>query len=178
MKRALLRNVSVYARSRLLPPPYNPGPPSQLAPLADSTRPRISFYSTQSSSHNQEVCNAAVDDVSNKELKVRIGKYFKSDKEALPSILKMILQRSLAGKHEETDHDLKMQLVDGVKDQEFESDFEEMHDTDEEIDNLYNARDVVMNRIVKDEYFNMDDKKWDGIVGDAIKHGIMKDERV
>ncbi|KAH0986695.1 hypothetical protein GBA52_013872 [Prunus armeniaca] len=71
-----------------------------------------------------------------------------------------------------------MQPVDGVKDQEFESDFEEMHDTDEEIDNLYNARDVVMNRIVKDEYFNMDDKKWDGIVGDAIKHGIMKDERV
>ncbi|CAB4277554.1 unnamed protein product [Prunus armeniaca] len=68
MKRALLRNVSVYARSRLLPPPYNPGPPSQLAPLADSTRPRISFYSTQSSSHNQEVCNAAVDDVSNKDL--------------------------------------------------------------------------------------------------------------
>ncbi|CAB4307946.1 unnamed protein product [Prunus armeniaca] len=68
MKRALLRNVCVYARSRLLPPPYNPGPPSQLAPLADSTRPRISFYSIQSSSHNQEVCNAAVGDVSNKDL--------------------------------------------------------------------------------------------------------------
>ncbi|BFG29261.1 hypothetical protein CerSpe_155350 [Prunus speciosa] len=85
MKRALLRNVSVYARSRLLPPPcYNLGPSSQLAPLADSTRPRISFYSTESSPQNQEVCNAAVDDVSNKELKVRIDKYFKADEEALP----------------------------------------------------------------------------------------------
>lgn len=57
MKRALVRNVSVYARSRLVPPCYNPGPPSQLAPLADSTRPGIGFYSTESSSHNQEVCS-------------------------------------------------------------------------------------------------------------------------
>ncbi|KAL5169101.1 hypothetical protein HKD37_11G031082 [Glycine soja] len=42
--------------------------------------------------------------------------------------------------------------------------------TNEEIDDLYNARDVVMKRMVKDEYFNMDDKKWDDIVEDGIKH--------
>lgn len=86
-----------------------------------------------------------------------------------------------AGKHEETDDDLiddlKMQPVDGVKDQVFESDFEEMHDTDEEIDNLYNARDIVMNRMVKDEYYNMDENKWNDIVEDAIHHGIMKDTK-
>lgn len=106
--------------------------------------------------------------------------YLKDGKEeALPSILEAILQRKLAGKHEETDDelvdDMQMQPLDDVKDKEFESDFEEIHDTDEEMDDLYNAKDVVVKKMVKDEFFKMDDKKWDGIVEDAIKHGIMKD---
>ncbi|KAL6283475.1 hypothetical protein ACE6H2_012399 [Prunus campanulata] len=115
------------------------------------------------------------------ELKVRIEKYFKGDEEALPAILEAILQRKLAEKHEQTDDELidelQMKPLDNVKDQEFESDFEEMHDTDEEIDNLYNARDIVMNRMVKDEYYNMDENKWNDIVEDAIHHGIMKDTK-
>ncbi|PQM34929.1 uncharacterized protein Pyn_32233 [Prunus yedoensis var. nudiflora] len=147
----------------------------RLAPESAFTRPSL-HYTNKRFAMLQWMMS-----VTNKGLIVRIDKYFKADEEALPSILEVILQRRLAGKHEETDDDLtddlKMQPVDGVKDQEFESDLEEMHDTDEEIDNLYNARDVIMNRMVKDEYFNMDDKKWDGIVGDAIKYGIMKDER-
>lgn len=106
--------------------------------------------------------------------------YLKDGKEeALPSIFEAILQRKLAGKHEETDDelvdDMQMQPLDDVKDKEFESDFEEIHDTDEEMDDLYNAKDVVVKKKVKDEFFNMDNKKWDGIVEDAIKHGIMKD---
>lgn len=115
------------------------------------------------------------------ELKMRIEKYFKGDEEALPSILEAILQRKLTGKHVETDdnliEELRMQPLDDVKDKEFESDFEELYETDEEIDDLYNARDIVMKKMVKDEYFNMDDKKWDDLVEDGIKHGILKDTK-
>lgn len=115
------------------------------------------------------------------ELKSRIESYFKGDEQALPSILEAILQRKLSGKHEETDdelmEELRMQPIDDVDDREFESDFEDLHETDEEIDDLYNARDVVMKRMAKDEYFNMDEKKWDEIVEDGIKHGILKDTK-
>ncbi|XP_022933107.1 uncharacterized protein LOC111439871 [Cucurbita moschata] len=112
---------------------------------------------------------------------MKIDKYFKGDEEALPSILEAILQRKLGGKHEGTDdelvEELRMQPLDDVKDKEFESDFEELYETDEEIDDLYSARDIVMKKMVKDEYFNMDDKKWDELVEDAIKHGILKDTK-
>ena len=115
------------------------------------------------------------------ELKARIEKYFKGDEEALPSILEAILQRKLTGKHEETDDELvdefQMEPLDDVKDKEFESDFEEMHETDEEIDDLYDVKPIVMKRMVKDEFFNMDDQKWDGLVKDAIDHKIMKDTK-
>lgn len=125
--------------------------------------------------------DVALDDVDNKELKRRIESYFKGDEQALPSILEAIFQRQLTGKHEETDDelmdDLRMEPIDDVDDREFESDFEELHDTDEEIDDLYNAREVVMKRMVQDEYFNMDEKKWDEIVQDAVNHGFLKDTK-
>lgn len=112
---------------------------------------------------------------------MRIEKYFKGDEEALPDILEAILQRKLAGKHEETDdelmEELRMQPLDDVKDKEFESDFEELYKTDEEIDDLYNARDIVMERMVKDGPLNMDEKKWDEMVEEAIKHKYLKDTK-
>lgn len=115
------------------------------------------------------------------ELKRRIESYFKGDEQALPPILEAILQRQLTGKHEETDDelmdDLHMQPIDDVDDREFESDFEELHDTDEEIDDLYNAREVVMKRMADDPYFNMDEKKWDEIVQDGVNHGFLKDTK-
>lgn len=105
----------------------------------------------------------------------------KGDEQVLPSIMEAILQRKLSGKHEETDDELMEEFrarpLDNVEDQDFESDFEDMHETDEEIDDLYNARDVVMKRMVQDEYFNMDAKKWDDIVEDGIKHGFLKDTK-
>ncbi|KAL6281618.1 hypothetical protein ACE6H2_018499 [Prunus campanulata] len=197
MRRTLLNNVSLYARNRLLSPPTcNPNPSSSLIPLAASTRSLLRLFSSEDDSSaessnpsadssviptNKKDASVEVQDINNKELKVRIEKYFKGDEEALPAILEAILQRKLAEKHEETDDELidelQMKPLDNVKDQEFESDFEEMHDTDEEIDNLYNARDIVMNRMVKDEYYNMDENKWNDIVEDAIHHGIMKDTK-
>jgi small subunit ribosomal protein S35 len=65
-----------------------------------------------------------------------------------------------------------MKPIDDVSDQEFEEDFEEMHETDEEIDDLYNAREYVIKKMVKDQP-DMDDKKWDEIVQDGVKHGFL-----
>ncbi|TYH63504.1 hypothetical protein ES332_D07G197100v1 [Gossypium tomentosum] len=71
------------------------------------------------------------------ELKTRIKNYFEGDEDALPSVLEAILRRKLAGKHEETDDELmdelEVQPRDNVDDEEFESDFDNLYSTDEEI---------------------------------------------
>ncbi|CAA7410445.1 unnamed protein product [Spirodela intermedia] len=112
-------------------------------------------------------------------LKRRIEKYFKGDEEALPSIMEAIMRRKLTGKHEETDdemmEDLRMKPLQDVKDREFEEDFDELYSTDEDIPDLYNARNHVEQKMVKDEYFNMDERKWDGMVQEAIEKGFVKD---
>lgn len=115
------------------------------------------------------------------ELKQRLNEYFeKGDEDALPSILEAILQRKLTKKHEETDDDLldelQMKPLDDVNDAEFESDLEAI-ETDEEIDDLYNAREIVMKKKASDEYFNMDDKKWDDMIKEATEHGFLKDTK-
>ena len=107
--------------------------------------------------------------------------YFKGDNQVLPSIMEAIMLRKLSGKHEDTDDELmdslRMEPIDDVDDKDFEDDFEDLVETDEEIDDLYNARDIVMKRMVKDEFFNMDEKKWDEIVEDGVKHGILRDTK-
>ncbi|XP_074360925.1 uncharacterized protein LOC141701162 [Apium graveolens] len=70
-----------------------------------------------------------------------------------------------------------MQPLQDVKDKDFESDFEEMHETDEEIDDLYDAMDIVKRKMAKDELFNMDDKKWDELVKEDVEHGLLKDTK-
>ncbi|GJY92214.1 hypothetical protein Tco_0507996, partial [Tanacetum coccineum] len=40
-----------------------------------------------------------------------------------------------------------------VNDKKFESDFEEMHDTDEENDNIHDAKNIVTKKITKDDFF-------------------------
>lgn len=122
-----------------------------------------------------------VQDVDNKELKKRIEQYFKGDEEALPSILEAILARKISGKHEDTDDELMDELrfapVDGVKDVDFESDFEDEYSTDEEINNLYNVEEKVAKEMLEDEYFNMDDKKWNDMIREAIQEGNLRDMR-
>lgn len=115
------------------------------------------------------------------ELKQRLNEYFeKGNEEALPSIFEAILQRKLTAKHEDTDDDLldelQMKPLDDVNDAEFESDLEAI-ETDEEIDDLYNAREIVIKKKASDEYFNMDDKKWDDMIKEAIEHGFLKDTK-
>ncbi|CAK9153796.1 unnamed protein product [Ilex paraguariensis] len=198
MNRALLRNLSPHARNLLSPPSltYKPRPIGITAiPFyLSSASPKIRFFSSFENEPNpnpspetslaqpqNKELPVDVEDVSNKELKMKIEDYFKGNEEALPSILEAILRRKLAGKHEETDdevmEELRMKPLDDVNDKEFESDFEEAHETDEEIDDLYNARDIVMKRMIKDEFFNMDDKKWDGMIKEAVEHGYLKDTK-
>ncbi|GAB4861012.1 hypothetical protein Ancab_036173 [Ancistrocladus abbreviatus] len=200
MRRALVRNVSLFTRN--LHSPSTSSKVNALVALRFSTKFRLfSSDNNDSSDENPKPAPAPtpaaetsltqsqikdvkvdVEDVSNQELKLRIEKYFKGDEEALPSILEAILARKLTGKHEETDDELVDELqfkpLDNVNDREFESDFEEAHETDEEIDDLYNARDVVMKRMVQgDEYFNMDDRKWDEIVKEATEKGYLQDTK-
>ncbi|PKA57539.1 hypothetical protein AXF42_Ash020083 [Apostasia shenzhenica] len=115
------------------------------------------------------------------EFKGLIEQYFKGDEQVLPSIMEAILKRGLSRKHEQTDDelmdDLRMVPLEDVKDREFESDFEELHETDEEIDDLYNARQIVEKRMMDDEFFNMDDRKWDEMIREATEQGFLKDTR-
>ncbi|KAI3407867.1 MRP-S28 domain-containing protein [Psidium guajava] len=206
----VLRNASLHARCLLRPPTSKPAlNPSPSSSFSESARPlprRFCSSGNESSGETPktaasetglappEAKEVAVDaapqkkdvsldvkDVSNKELKMMIDKYFGGDEEALPSILEGILQRKLAGKHEETDdevtEELRMQPIDDVKDTEFESDFEDAYETDEEIDNLYNATEIVKKRMVTDEYFNMSDTKWDEMIAEAVSHGHLMDTK-
>ncbi|TYH52878.1 hypothetical protein ES332_D09G058500v1 [Gossypium tomentosum] len=107
------------------------------------------FYSSESDSpvekkpdpiiESASIAEAHVKDVALlvEDLKTRNKKYFEGDEEALPSVLEAILQRKLAGKHEETDDELmdelEVQPRDDVDDEEFESDFDNLYSTDEEI---------------------------------------------
>ncbi|PKU79646.1 hypothetical protein MA16_Dca023388 [Dendrobium catenatum] len=115
------------------------------------------------------------------ELNGLIEQYFKGDEQILPSIMEAILKRGLSKKHEETDDELmdelRMAPLEDVKDAEFESDFEELHETDEEIVDLYNAREYVEKKLMKDEFFNMDDRKWDEMIKEATEQGFLKDTR-
>ncbi|CAD6235396.1 unnamed protein product [Miscanthus lutarioriparius] len=123
-------------------------------------------------------------DVSNTELKKRLETYYGVDEEAeLPSVAEAVLERNLTGAHSETDDDLIEELrsskpLPEVRDRDFESDFEEMHDTDEELNDLYNARQYVEKKIKNNELFNMDDSKWDAWMNEATDKGCFTNMKV
>ncbi|PNX92999.1 ribosomal protein S24/S35 [Trifolium pratense] len=185
MRRFLLKNASLYTRNLL----HHSS--STATPLAVSSHSRFRLFSSDDkpaplpstiekpvpAPSIKESAPIEFEDVSNKDFKAMIEKYYKGDETMLPAIMEAVLKRRLSGKHEDTDdelmHELFIKPIDDVADEDFEEDFEEMHETDEEIDDLYNARDHVMKKMVKDPYFNMDEKKWDDIVQDGIKHGFL-----
>ncbi|KAL6578708.1 hypothetical protein OROMI_008924 [Orobanche minor] len=144
-----------------------------------ANEPEISVAQTE----EKKAVTVEVEDVKNKELKLQIEDYFHNfNEEALPAILESVLKRKLLEKHEDTDDELmdelQLQPIDDVKDEDFESDFEEGHETDEEIDDLYSARDIVVKRMTSsDPFFNMDDRKWDDMIKEATEHGYLNDTR-
>ncbi|CAD6207489.1 unnamed protein product [Miscanthus lutarioriparius] len=117
------------------------------------------------------------------ELKKRLETYYGVDEETeLPSVAEAVLERNLAGAHSETDDDLIEELrskpLPEVRDRDFESDFEEMHDTDEELNDLYSAKEYVEKKIKNNELFNMDDTKWDAWMKEATDKGCFTNMKV
>lgn len=125
---------------------------------------------------------AEVEDVDNKELKMQIEDYLHNlNEETLPVVFESVLKRRLSEKHEETDDELLDEFyhepLENVSNEDFESDFEETHDTDDEVEDLYNARNIVIKRKASDPYFNMNDTKWDEMIKEATEHGYLQDMR-
>ncbi|CAO2824296.1 unnamed protein product [Amaranthus hypochondriacus] len=183
MKRVILRNISSFTRNFSSSPTISNRIPIRrnlLPPISRSYSPR--FFSSENDSSDQNPKSTLpgdVEDVSNEELKKRIEQYFKGDEEAFASVYEAILKRKLSGKHEHTDDELLEELrfspIDGIRDEDFEEDFEEAHETDEDIPNLCNAENYVVNSLLEDEFFSMDDKKWGSIVQEASKFGLARD---
>ncbi|KAH7658414.1 small subunit ribosomal protein S35 protein [Dioscorea alata] len=183
MNRALFKLAHSFTRTLISSPLPRPKP---ILPLVSIPK---SFFSSESQPPPSKPTSLAearqsgtlVEDVSNEELNRRIQLYFNGDEEALPSIMEAILARKLSGKHEDTDEELveelQMRPLEDVKDREFESDFEDAHETDEDIPDLYNARDYVQNRMANDEFFNMDDEKWNDMIREATEKGFLKDTK-
>lgn len=115
------------------------------------------------------------------ELREMIDNYSKGNGEVLPSIMEAILQRKLLRKHEETDdeliEELRMKPLSDVDEEEFQSDFDELYETDKELNDLCDAKEYVVKKMMQDQYFNMDDKKWDEMVKEAMDHGFIKDTK-
>lgn len=115
------------------------------------------------------------------DLREMMDKYFKGDGEVLPSIMEAVLQRKLSQKHEETDdelmEELRMKPLSDVDAEEFQSDFDELYETDKELNDLCDAKEYVVKKMMQDQYFNMDDKKWDEMVKEAMDHGFIKDTK-
>lgn len=195
MKGALFRGVSLCARRALLCPRIpNPSSANVRFPVAIAAPApsRLRFFSSEGDNATpapessvvpkSDMKDIVFEDVSNKELKTRLEKYFnEGNEEALDGVLQALLKRRLAKKHEETDDELMDELerqpFQDVDDEDFESDFEDAHSTDEELDDLYNAPEYVMEKMGKDEFFNMDDKKWDDMIREATQHGFLKDTK-
>ncbi|KAG9450528.1 hypothetical protein H6P81_010493 [Aristolochia fimbriata] len=186
MRRTILRNASLFSRHLLRPLPCSSALPSTVRFFSDTdSNPSVPPQSGNPLSEPPQTSLAQasapldVPDVSTKELTDMINKYLKGEEEVLPSIMEAILRRRMSGKHEDTDDELmdKLRLtpLDDVNDREFDSDFDEAYETDQEIENLYDARSIVVNRMRKDEYFNMDDKRWDEMIKEATEMGYLKD---
>ncbi|XP_015882790.2 uncharacterized protein LOC107418600 [Ziziphus jujuba] len=139
---SVLRTVSFYARNCLLRLPTTitkTPPPSSLIPLASSSRTGLSFYSSgrsvPSEIHEKNDPADSADDVTGKELKKRVEKYFDGDEEAIPSIFEAILERKLAkleGKLDEKDEELVEKIFG--KREELHGDSEDHEDFESESD--------------------------------------------
>ncbi|KAJ1691476.1 hypothetical protein LUZ63_015631 [Rhynchospora breviuscula] len=161
--------------------------------LSSSSKPSFlssfsrSFSDDASTSDPPAVADASssdlpVRDVSDAEFKKLLENYFQVDEETdFPQVAAAVIKRKLSGKHEDADDEfldeLRSKPLPEIKDQDFDSDFDELYETDEELDNLYNARQYVEKKLIKDEFFDGDDKKWDEIVRKVTEDGLLQNTK-
>lgn len=107
--------------------------------------------------------------------------YTVDEEEELPSVAEAVLQRVLTDAHNDTDDEVIEELHDRpyhkieVSEKDIMEDYDEVHDTDEEITDLYNARQYVEKKMKEEKYFNMDDTKWDAMTkGPSAKERLRK----
>ncbi|XP_042046841.1 uncharacterized protein LOC121792807 [Salvia splendens] len=212
MRGALLRNLSLYTRSRHFSLYHRP---TAIVSNACTTLHRklvatdnaqhfnhfpsiMRFFSSEDGTQDpdanpesespvalpEEKITAAVEvgDVDNKELKAQVEDYLQNaNEEAIPKVFESILKRRLSDKHEETDDEFLDELcrapIDNVADEDFESDLEDALETDDEIDDLCNARDYVMEKRSSDPFFNMTDQKWNEMIKEATERGHLQDTK-
>ncbi|OEL23192.1 hypothetical protein BAE44_0015786 [Dichanthelium oligosanthes] len=172
--RRFLAHLHRHSHIVLHSPPRKPSPPTTILPYPLPRRLLSEDASPPAAAPPPPPPPVA--DVPNAELKKRLETYYGVDEEAeLTSVAEAVLERKLADVHSETDDDLIEELrskpLPEVRDRDFESDFEEMHDTDEELNDLYNASEYVEKKIKSDEFFNMDDTKWDAMIKEATDKG-------
>ncbi|TYG87836.1 hypothetical protein ES288_A13G246800v1 [Gossypium darwinii] len=121
MKRVLFRGISLTTHNFLHScTKTSQNPVHSFTPLAASTRSRLRLHSSESDSpvekkpdpvtESASVAEGHVEDValpvvhmSDKELEARIKKYSEGNLEAILPVLHAILQRMLAGEHDEAD---------------------------------------------------------------------------
>ncbi|KAL1546883.1 hypothetical protein AAHA92_23422 [Salvia divinorum] len=212
MRGALLRNLSLYTRSRHFSLYHRPTPIVSNActtlhrklVATDNAQPfnhfpsRMRFFSSEDGTKDPDAnpesessialpeekstAAAEVGDVDNKELKAQVEDYLQNaNEEAIPKIFESILKRRLSDKHEETDDEFLDELcrapIDNVADEDFESDLENALETDDEIEDLCNARDYVMEKRSSDPFFNMTDQKWNEMIKEATERGHLQDTK-
>ncbi|KAJ4769199.1 Ribosomal protein S24/S35 [Rhynchospora pubera] len=160
--------------------------------LSSGTKPSFlssfsrSFSDDASTSDPPAVADAStsdppVRDVSDAEFKRLLENYFQVDEETdFPAVASAVMKRKLSGKHEDADNEfldeLRSRPLPETNDLDFESDFDE-YETDEELDNLYNARQYVEKKMINDKFFNMDDKKYDELVRELTADGTLQDTK-
>jgi small subunit ribosomal protein S35 len=113
-----------------------------------------------------------------------IEKYFDGDEEALEDVMEALIRRRVTGKHDESDaellEELKNKPVGDIPDEEFDEALKAGSEEDSDEDysgDLCNARDMVIKKLTQDEFFNMDDHKWDDMVQEGLDHKFLKDTK-
>ncbi|KAF6152771.1 hypothetical protein GIB67_004600 [Kingdonia uniflora] len=199
MRRSLLKYASLYNLNRNSSPQIIKSNPNfSLLPLSTTPNFISRFFSSENNSSSNQNPNpetnsdlpgekpetpVEVEDVDTEEFKRRIQEYFNGKEEMLPSVAEAIFKRILSNKHEETDDELMEELrlkprkpLDNVTDKDFDDGLDEV-ETNEEISDLYSPMDYVKQKMVKEEYFDMDEHKWDEFVKEGVEHGALRDTR-
>ncbi|KAL5732258.1 hypothetical protein ACHQM5_004904 [Ranunculus cassubicifolius] len=129
MKRILLHSIRYYQNSSqtLTPISKFPFTLTQFTPKFFSSHNQLSNPNPNPNRNPNSSSSIEIEDVSTKDLKDMIKKYYEADDdEMVPDLLEAILRRKMLKKHEESDDEIlqelqeKKKIVDHVSDKDFD----------------------------------------------------------